>query len=166
MKTRYEQMSNRNSIDGYHNFLGNDEEYRNWYGVIGRSRDSTALERSNFRVALKMLGGESENIRVERYRHWAVGWIEEVYVKPETDEYKIAAEIERRLDNYPVLDDEDYCKEEMNEADEIWKNCFDVKTRITYIRENRNQFDFNGLVEILHCVRGKAFYGYASALID
>ena len=41
------------ALDGDHNFLGDDSEYRDWFGVVGQSRDSAALERSNFRVALE-----------------------------------------------------------------------------------------------------------------
>ena len=96
MKTRFEQMTTPGCVDGYGNFLGDDDEdYRDWFGVVGQSRDSSELEQSNFATALVMLGGEGENVRVERYGHWAVGWIEEVYVRPGTSECRIAEKIEK-----------------------------------------------------------------------
>jgi hypothetical protein len=165
MKTRYEQMAS-GGIDGYSNFLGDDSEYKDWFGVIGQSRDSNALSRSNFRVALKALGGESESVRVEHFNHWVCGWIEEIYVKPETEAYQRALEIEASLENYPVLDEEDFRNEEQTEADETWRNCYDVKERIKYIREHRDYFEFHDFSDLLHCVRGEYFAGYASELIN
>lgn len=164
MKTRYEQMTS-GGIDGYNNFSGDDSDYKDWYGVVGRSRDSGPLERSNFRTVLKALGGESENVRVERYGHWAVGWIEEIYVKPNTEEFKKAEEIESSLENYPILDEMDYSEEECEEANYIWENCYSAKGRIKYIREHREQFEFNDFTDLLHCVRGEYFCGYAGELI-
>ncbi len=71
MKTRREQMTGGSGLDSYANFSGDDSDYQDWYGVVGQSRDSDALGRSNFRVGLKILGGEGDNVRVERYGHWA-----------------------------------------------------------------------------------------------
>lgn len=50
---------------------------------IMQTRDSEALERSNFAVALGRLGGESETVRVHRFRHWACGWFDLLLVHPE-----------------------------------------------------------------------------------
>ena len=43
---------------------------------VGQSRDSVALERSNFECTLKALGGESETVIVVRESHWSIGWVE------------------------------------------------------------------------------------------
>lgn len=40
---------------------------------VGQSRDSDALERSNFVCMLRAIGGESATIQVVREGHWAVG---------------------------------------------------------------------------------------------
>lgn len=164
MKTRKEQMTS-GGIDGYSNFLGDDSEYRNWFGIIGQSRDSDCLERSNFRIALELLGGESDTVRVERYGHWACGWIEEIYVKPDSEAYLIAQTIEKQLDNYPVLDEDDFSNLESEEADEIWANCYNSKERAQYIRHNRSQFEFNSFRDLWSCVKGQYFAGYASELV-
>ena len=50
-------------------------------------------------------------------------------------------------------------------ADETWKNCYDEKERIAYIRKFHYQFDFRDFADLLACVRGKYFAGYASELI-
>jgi hypothetical protein len=164
MKTRYQEMTS-GGIDGYSNFLGNDDDYKEWFGILGQSRDSNCLERSNFEVGLKMLGGESETVRVERYGHWAVGWIEEIYVKPNSKAYEIAKEIESKLADYPILDESDFSDKEWNEANEVWKNCYSPKERIDYIRKHYSQFEFRDFRDLLACVRGLYFCGYASELI-
>ena len=171
MITRYEQMtrcysvSKSKPLDGYCNFIGDDSEYQDWLGFLGQHKNSHALERSNFRCGLKMIGGEGENVRVERYKHWAVGWIEEIYVRPDTPEAKKAQEIRDSLEDYPVVDEDGFSDEEQEEADTIWKNCYTWKERIKYIRTHRNQFDFYDLPHMIGCVRGEYFNGYASELL-
>ena len=122
MKTRKEQMTS-GGIDGYHNFSGDDSDYQDWFGVAGRSRDSDIMEQSNFDGTLNRLGGEGKNVRVERYKHWACGWIEEIYVRPKTKQFKIAKEIEESLKNYPVLDEDDYSEREWEATNEYWDNA-------------------------------------------
>jgi hypothetical protein len=166
METRRQQMTKGGGIDGYSNFMGDDDEYKDWYGVIGQSRDSRPLERSNFRVALNMLGGEGDNVRIERYGHWAVGWIEEVYVRPGTQEYTIAEGIKNSLADYPVLSDNDFSAEESEEANDVWAHCYNEQERIEYIRKNHSQFDFRDFADLRATVRGEYFTGYASELLD
>jgi len=78
------------------------------YGVLlSQTRDSEPWDLSNFRVALERLGGESENVIVARFGHWACGWIELILVRPNTAQWDIAIEIENSLEDYPLLDDMD-----------------------------------------------------------
>jgi hypothetical protein len=105
-------------------------------------------------------------VRIERYGHWAVGWIEEIYVKPDTNEYNMACEIEAALETYPILDEEDYCAEEMNEANDVWRNCYTWKNRIDYVRKRSHQFKFNNLADVIKCIRGLYFAGSVSDLLN
>lgn len=58
-------------------------------GPVGRSRDSEALG------------------------HWAVGWVDEIaYDAGHPATVAAVASIRARLDNYPVLDDDDYYRQE------------------------------------------------------
>lgn len=163
MRTRREQMT-AGGLDGYGNFIGDDSEYRDWFGVVGRSRDSGCLEESNFHAALRMLGGEGDDVRVERYGHWGVGWIEEVYVRPGTGAARVAGEIEAVLENYPVLDDEDFSRRESEAADEAWRECYNDTQRLAYIREHSSEFEFHDYLDLIGCVRGRWFRGYASEM--
>lgn len=150
-----------------------------WFGThwpnhycasVGQSRDSDALERSNFEMTVKALGGESDIVTTVRESHWAVGWIEWIAIEAdgslESDKaLKEADEIADALADYPVLDDCHFSQLEDEEANETWRNCFDAHERIAYIRKNRSQFDFTTFADLMQYVRGEYFCGYASELL-
>lgn len=147
----------------------------NWLVAYSAHRDAQALERSNWRCfgqALRALptvrdwSGEDLPIAEERASHWAVGWIDYLLVNPACPE--AVAEAERllaRLEDYPVLDEFDFSEEETNEANEVWRECYRPKDRLKYIRENRSQFKFRSFSDLLSCMRGQHFAGYASELL-
>jgi hypothetical protein len=81
-----------------------------------RSRDSEAIELSNFEVALDRLGGESEKVQVHQFGHWACGWFEIILVHP--DRAPVAQNIVDELESYPVLDDDHHSQTEFNLAAE------------------------------------------------
>lgn len=133
---------------------------------VGQSRDSDALERSNFVSMLKALGGESDTVIVVREGHWAVGWIEWIAIH-ESDEKALteADEIMGALADYPVIDDSHWSETESEEANEVWANCYDDSERLEYIRKFRDQFEFHNYADLIGCARGKYFCGYASELL-
>lgn len=48
------------------------------------------------------------------------------------------------------------------------RNCtsrLTLRERVEYIRKHRSQFEFRDFADMLGCVRGKYFAGYASELI-
>jgi hypothetical protein len=133
---------------------------------VGQSRDSDCLERSNFICMLKALGGESETVIVVRENHWAVGWVEWIAIhESDSKALAVADDLKGKLDNYPVIDESHWSELESEEADLVWKDCYRPSERIEYIREHRSQFDFHDFSDLLDCVRGKYFAGYASELI-
>ena len=109
--------------------------YHGYYCGPGMHRDSDALARSNFKVALELLGGESAcedacddghtcAVLVVRDSHWAVGWIEYILVhESATDKLAILDGIYSKLEDYPVLNDEDFSETEMDEANGTFDNC-------------------------------------------
>lgn len=134
MKTRYEQMT-AGGMDSYANFSGDDTEYRDWLAApLGCSRDSGIMESVNFETGLKMLGGESDTVRVERYGHWACGWVEQVYVKPGTPAELEARRIESALADYPLLDESAYF-EAVNAAAVEYFSQLSVKEKVYYCQQ-------------------------------
>jgi hypothetical protein len=146
-----------------------------WLIAYAMHRDSDALARSNFRCFKQALDalpevkewqGEFTPVQIERSSHWAVGWVDYIVVDPACKAtVELAEQLREKLENYPVLDDDDFSREESDEAHEIWQNCYDAQERIDYIRKHHSQFEFRGFADLLGCVRGKYFTGYASELI-
>ncbi|MEQ9416641.1 MAG: hypothetical protein RJQ08_03760 [Salinisphaeraceae bacterium] len=133
---------------------------------VGRSRDSDALERSNFDCMLRELGGESETVRVIHEGHWAVGWIEWIAIhESDAKSLEVADSIRAALDDYPVVDESHFSETEMEEANEVWAQCYCPGERIDYMRRHRDQFEFHDFADMLGCARGRYFAGYASELL-
>lgn len=105
------QMNRSQGLDSFSNYSG--PSMGDWVVVIGRNRDSDILAESNFQAALDQLGGESKHVQVHRFGHWGCGWIELILVSPTSVKYlKKAKAIKEQLDQYPVLDEEDYSERE------------------------------------------------------
>lgn len=143
-----------------------DDDRQDWLVVpVSRTRDTGPLEESNFDAALEMLGGESDDVEVHRFGHWGPGWFEIIIVRPGSEAETAAKEIESRLEDYPLLDEDDASERETEAANDVWRDCYNVKERVRYIRKNRSQFEFRSLSDMLGCVRGEYFSGYASELL-
>lgn len=148
-----------------------------WLVVTCVTRDSDCLARSNYRTFIKLLGGKgseggkgsqdiNENLAIEEATHWACGWLQYLIINPECVELiQEATQALERLEDYPVLDDEDFSALEMEEANESW-SYWSTKERIEYMRENRSQFSFHDFSDVLANARGKYFSGYASEILN
>lgn len=135
---------------------------------IHQNRDSDCLTQSNFAVGLDILDqtdptGQDHELR--RFGHWACGWFEIVLVRPDSECSKVAGELAQRLEDYPALNEHDWSEREAEAAHEVWRECYQSRERLEYIRKNRGQFNFRDLHDMLGCVRGKYFAGYASELL-
>lgn len=84
------------------------EDLSDYFVVLTKTRDGGAMENSNFEQARKRLG-DLEGVRIDRFNHWAVGWLKQILVKEGSEEALLEAEeIMAELNQYPVLDEEDY----------------------------------------------------------
>lgn len=97
-------------------------ERQDWFvHPCGTNRDADALTRSNWRVAeraLTLTDPAGEDYETHRFGHWACGWFEIVIVRPGSDCAALAAAHEKRLAEYPILDELDYSALEAEETDE------------------------------------------------
>lgn len=145
-------------------------ESGDWLIVISVHRDSDCLSRSNYDAVKEILGaieGAVDHLSEERSSHWAVGWVDCLIIDPSWDAgVARVGEIRRGLEDYPVVDEEKWSQYEQEEADEVWKNCYDWEERVDYIRKYRSQFYFHDFRELLSVVRGEYFNGYAGELIQ
>ena len=94
------------------------ERYDDYFVLLSRSRDSDALEESNFHTALRMLDGESETVKVARSSHWLVGWVEQILIHvSDVEKVELGNQIVAQLEEYPVLDEDDYSERHAEEED-------------------------------------------------
>jgi len=138
-----------------------------------RTRDSGCLEESNFQTLLKRLRGlssdgedERETFEVHRFSHWGPGWFEIILIDPsDAEAVKLGTDAEDSLEGYPILDEFDFSERETEEANRVWSECYSDKERIAYIRDHESQFEFHDMADMISCVRGHHFAGYASELL-
>ena len=157
-------------LDSRSNFIAYNQEAINeiqsWLVLpCGVNRDSDCLTEYNYHAALKRLGGEGDNVQVHEFGHWACGWYKLILVRPGSPAEAIANEIESALEDYPILDESDFSEREDTAAQEIWSSCYSVGERIEYIKRHRSQFEFSSFADMLGCIRGQYFAGYASELL-
>jgi hypothetical protein len=81
-------------------------------------------------------------------------------------EAEMAVKLSYELEDYPVLDDEDFSRREQEAAEETWLECYDERSRLKYMREHESQFECRSFKELRDNVRGLIFSGYASELLD
>jgi hypothetical protein len=142
-------------------------DQQNWLvAPVSRNRDSDVLSESNFQTFLDALGGESETVQVCRFGHWAAGWFEIILIDPaDVDRVREAEGLEDALADYPVLSEDDLSERETEEADRVWRDCYSERERVAYIRKFRDQFHFQSFADLMGCVRGHYFAGWASELL-
>ena len=158
------------------NYIG--ATWEGWLVFLGRNRDSDCLVNSNFDTALSRVRavmskdsvpGEDDcaTVQVVSENHWLCGWVEWVAIHPsDTAAVAEAEAIESELENYPVLDEEDFSRREDEEAQTVWRNCYNARERVAYMREHASQFDWRDFADLRAQVRGEYFTGYASELIS
>lgn len=147
------------------------------YVFLSRNRDSDTVTESNWRVAIARLKalpefeppeGEEEIVTryVVRESHALCGWIEWVAIHKDDDcALQAADEMVAGLEGYPVLSDDDLSELEQEEADRVWRECYNDRERLDYVRQYRRQFDFRSFSDMIACLRGRYFCGYASELL-
>tara|TARA_B100000745_G_scaffold177357_1_gene116153 strand:+ start:2063 stop:2956 length:894 start_codon:yes stop_codon:yes gene_type:complete len=123
------------------------EHFEDHYVVYSRTRDSDLLNISNFEFIQNELEELQESLAnkriwqcytIQHASHWAVGWVEIIYVHKNSTEILIKAdEIIGNLDDYPVLDEEDYSNRQIEEFESNLES--EVKD---FIYDHHEEIDF------------------------
>lgn len=114
----------------------------NWSIIYTHHRDSGLLDQSNAAVIRRSMmaytEGDNPDVVFESHDHWAVGHIDGFSVRVFkrgriTKAFRTYHELAERIDNYPILDENDYSEREYeatleNIADSAWrlKDDFDL----------------------------------------
>lgn len=153
MKSLYEVAAKPSGWDSYSNYTG-EIPPKDLLVVMTRTRGADLLTESNWEVALKRLGGESDDVVIHRFGHWACGWWEALCVQAGTESEKQGERIVEKIKGYPVLDEDDFSERETNEANRVWRDCYNPKQRVEYIRDNGGA-DFRSFADLRSCIRGE-----------
>jgi len=115
------------------------------YCIATRTRDSSNLELSNWdeiRSRLERAGAEilqdGEGTCYDwRAGHWACGWVEYLMLAPNAPQalLDVGADCLLELEDYPILNEDDYSTREMNDIFEYWERC-SMRERVQYCQEN------------------------------
>lgn len=109
---------------------------REYYVLGGQHRESDTVTRSNHRSILRALGGESDTVMVVRDSHWAVGWVEAIYIhESDSKALAIAEEIADKLEAYPVVNEDDWSELVYETASEYWASM-SVADRLYYCQKH------------------------------
>lgn len=117
------------------------EDRQDWFvAPCSITRDSGPLERSNWRVLNKdfdSIDPDGTDHETHRFGHWACGWFEIILVRPDSACAKSAESWEAALSDYPIACEHDFSEEEEEEANEVWRNCYNLRERVRLCAENR-----------------------------
>lgn len=119
-------------------YFGNLDMFKTWsLGPIIEHRDSTLIDQSNASEIKKIFESHSEHESdwaITSYNHWAVGWVDHLSLRV----YKrvlhtlvpckvlsVWQDIEDRLADYPLLNEDDYSEREYNATLENIENAAD-----------------------------------------
>lgn len=104
-------------------------DYKGYYIVYSRNRDSDLLSQSNFAEFERQLQCENWNDRElpetpmvinVQHRHWAVGWIEFILIHEKHPLIDLAKQLTEQLESYPVLNDLDYSERQTDAIIDYW----------------------------------------------
>jgi hypothetical protein len=158
-------------------WFGDNDMFVTWaLGPVIEHRDSDVLDRANAKALRNYLAEFPEiegDWKITSCNHWAVGHVDHLSYrvvdgdgKPTRIARIVKAWFEYLRDVHPVADEDLLSETENEEANRVWAECYSPEERIKYIRRYRSQFDFNNLSDMIGCVRGKYFAGYASELVS
>jgi hypothetical protein len=118
------QLYSEYSPTGFDSKGLNLDDQQNWLVIpCILSRDSDCLETSNHVQSLEILGGESDNVEVHRFGHWACGWFEIIIINPGHGlTLNLAKQIDQSLEDYIILNEEHYSELEYETMSNYWSD--------------------------------------------
>jgi hypothetical protein len=116
VKDTADELSGKHGPVGYHGDLPLGET---WAMMLARSRDSEIISISNFETISKDMEKRfSRDVAVERFNHWAVGWVDYLMVRMLDKQGKVTKAgkailgWKANLEDYPVADEDDLSRRE------------------------------------------------------
>lgn len=130
----HRQLLRAGTIDNLDNYMGDIVPDSHVF-VYSRNRDSQGIEIINYNAILAELQEfpetvpEPENedeyytdVYVHSIGHWAVGWVDCIFVRKDTPQLLRAVELLNSIENYPCLDDDELSAHECSECNEYYED--------------------------------------------
>lgn len=116
------------------NYAG--EDFTGYRILLSHNRDSHTMAESNWDAAVALVGN-LPGVEIHRFNHWGHGWVESLLVRPDAPASTVKAceEIESRLADYPLLDEDDYSEREYDQVHSSWKSA-SLRERIEACRKH------------------------------
>ena len=129
------------------NYIGPD--YSEYYTLVGYSRDSGPIDRSNFEAFRDLLSTKNGELRrgveVMSFSHWGCGWFDLLMIHKNANPklLKIADETKAALSDYPILDDSHYYETIQEEIEETHKNLgrYEYRQLAEFLEIELEQFE-------------------------
>lgn len=108
--------------DSRSNYMGNTSQDHWYVAPVIKTRDASILELSNFEYAENVLkAGKTPGCVINGYGHWACGHYDLILIHPwRHDLLELAQEMQYTLEDYPLLDEDDFCQKEYEETERLW----------------------------------------------
>ena len=92
------------------------------FAPFGTNRDAEIITQSNHEYVLKELRKVSgKSVQIMQCSHWAVGWCDHIMVKTTaTQTMEKLYELYKRYDDYPILDEDDVTRREVEQANDAY----------------------------------------------
>lgn len=134
-----------------------------------QTRDSGPMARSNFKSTLEKLENTldytPESVEKHRIGHYAIGWYEIILVEPGSAAASTLKEVDEKLQDYCLVNEDNYQEELQEEALLVWKQ-YGKKSRLEYMRKKLSSFGETSLKGLLGMARGEFFLGDAMDLVE
>lgn len=124
------------------------DEWPDYYVLISRTRDSDIMTNSNWEVFVSRLEKLPKRQRtlpngqpafeIFKAGHWLCGWVETLLLHKHAPKaaLSLALDLTAALYDWPILDDEHYCRSQWKAAAEFWK-YLPLSERIGYAKEEQ-----------------------------
>lgn len=109
------------------------EKPEQWTIVYTHNRDSDLLDQSNAEAIRERLRAYPDDVRDEHHGHFLCGWVDGYAIRVYDDDGKVTeafqewCAIQDRLEDYPILDEDDFCR---REHDATMENVEEVTSRV------------------------------------
>jgi len=100
------------------------DDCEEWAIVYTHNRDSDILDMANAETIGELMAPhlESGDAIQEHHSHWACGWVDGYAIRPDSPAAVTWRDIQERLADYPILDEDTYSRMEHDAQGEAWDN--------------------------------------------